>query len=313
MDGYVSCDAPAKLNFTLEITGRRSDGYHDLRSVVVPVSLFETVTIRPRGDGAVTCRTRGDGVDVSALDSLAPEKHLAVKAVRAMARALARQPGKSGCDVEIVKRVPIGAGMGGGSADAAAALVCLRALWAPDMPVADWLAVGASVGSDVPAMMLGGAVLMEGRGERVRRLIPQGESPPPMWVVVAFPGFAVSTKTVYDAYDAKNHVDMRSALWEDCARSVRNGDVRECAPSLFNGLQSVVFEFHPTTERFCLALRRGGALKSLLTGSGSAVFGLAESREAAEGMRRTLGGETWAKVLRTLPDGVMAAHGPLVP
>ena len=308
----ATIDAPGKINLTLEILGVRDDGYHELRSVVMPVSLYETVTVTTREDEAVTCETIGEGVDVSELDGLPVERQLAVKAVRAMQRRLGRTGRGSGCDVRVVKRVPIGAGMGGGSADAAGVLACLRALWAPDLPEADLLAAGAEVGSDVPAMLVGGAALMEGRGERVRRLLGPEEHPAPMWLVAVFPGYHVSTKAVYDAC-GEAPLTGGAHLCENCARSVRNGDSRACARSLFNGLQDTVNKLHPPTERFCLALGRGGALGSLLTGSGSAVYGLAESERHAHEIRRSLGGEVWSNVLRTLPDGVMAAHGPLVP
>ena len=318
----ASAEAPGKINLTLEILGRRPDGYHELRSIVSPVSLFESVTVTERDDGAVTCETEGDGVDVSALRGLPSEKHLAVKAARAMQRELGRDPSRCGCDIRIVKRVPIGAGMGGGSADAAGVLACLRALWAPDLPESRLLAAGAAAGSDVPALLLGGAVRMEGRGERVRRLLPPGASAPPMWLVAAFPGIPVSTPAVYAAWDSARPAGSAPPSpplttgpdpCEYCARSVRNGDAEACARALFNGLQDIVFRLHPSTERFCLALRGGGALGTLLSGSGSAVFGLARSREGAEAIRRSLRGRIWCKVLRTLPDGVMAAHGPLVP
>ena len=318
----ATIEAPAKVNLTLEILGSRPDGYHELRSVVMPVSLFEGVSVSTRADDAVTCETRGEGVDVSELESLPPEKQLAVKAVRAMQRRLGRTGSGSGVDVRVVKRVPIGAGMGGGSADAAGVLACLRALWAPDLPESRLLAAGAAAGSDVPALLLGGAVRMEGRGERVGRLLPPGASAPPMWLVAAVPGVPVSTPAVYAAWDSARPAGSAPPSpplttgpdpCEYCARSVRNGDAEACARALFNGLQDIVFRLHPSTERFCLALRGGGALGTLLSGSGSAVFGLARSREGAEAIRRSLRGRIWCKVLRTLPDGVMAAHGPLVP
>ena len=313
----ATIDAPGKINLTLEILGVRPDGYHELRSVVMPVSLYETVTVTTREDDAVTCETVGEGVDASELATLPAERQLAVKAVRAMQRRLGRTGRGSGCDVRVVKRVPIGAGMGGGSADAAGALACLRALWAPNLPEEDLLAAGAECGSDVPAMLAGGAVLMEGRGERVRRLLAPDEHPAPMWLVAVFPGYHVSTKEVYGLLDRPGPrtggLTKSPGVCENCARSVRNGDPRACARSLFNGLQDTVNKLHPPTERFCLALGRGGALGSLLTGSGSAVYGLAESERHANEIRRSLGGEVWSNVLRTLPDGVMAAHGPLVP
>lgn len=333
----AACDAPAKVNLTLEILGRRPDGYHELRSVVMPVSLFETVEVRARADAEVRVETVADGVDLSALDGMPPEKHLAAKAVRAMQRALGCPD--RGADVRIVKRIPIGAGMAGGSADAAGVLACLRAMWAPDMPEADWLAAGAAVGSDVPALQLGGATLMEGRGERVSRLLGPDEHPAPFWLVVVFPGYSVSTKEVYGALRAPEVASSKSQvtsptcdlptcdageagktpltkggdLWQTLAHSVRHGDARAASGSLFNGLQNTVSRLHPPTSRFCSALREAGALGTLLSGSGSAVFGLAGSEEDARAIRRRLPREAWSKVLRTLPDGVMAAHGPLVP
>ena len=105
--------APAKVNLTLEILGPRPDGYHELRSVVMPVSLFEGVSVSTRADDAVTCETRGEGVDASELEGLPLERQLAVKAVRAMQRRLGRTGPGSGVDVRVSKRVPIGAGMGG--------------------------------------------------------------------------------------------------------------------------------------------------------------------------------------------------------
>ena len=183
----ATIEAPAKVNLTLEILGSRPDGYHELRSVVMPVSLFEGVSVSTRADDAVTCETRGEGVDASELEGLPLERQLAVKAVRAMQRRLGRTGPGSGVDVRVAKRVPIGAGMGGGSADAAGVLACLRALWAPGMPEGELLAAGAECGSDVPAMLLGGAALMEGRGERVSRLLAPDEHPAPMWLVAVRP------------------------------------------------------------------------------------------------------------------------------
>ena len=311
----ATCEAPAKVNLSLEILGRRADGYHELRSVVMPVSLFETVEVRTRADAEVRVETVAeDGVSLAALDGLPPEKHLAAKAVRAMQRALGRP--ERGADVRIVKRIPIGAGMAGGSADAAGVLACLRAMWAPDLPEADWLAAGASVGSDVPALQLGGAVLMEGRGERVSRLLAPDEHPAPFWLVVVFPEYSVSTKDVYAAADdpsAAGGLTADPGLWQTLAHSVRHGDARAASGSLFNGLQHTVSLLHPPTSRFCSALREAGALGTLLSGSGSAVFGIAGSEDEAHAVRRRLPPETRSRVVQTLPDGVMAAHGPLVP
>ena len=301
--------APGKINLTLEVLGRRPDGFHDLRSVLLPVSLYETVEVEERADDAVTCRTAGEGVDVAALADLPLERHLAVKAVREMQRLCGTT---RGCDIRIVKRVPIGAGMAGGSADAAGAMTALHRLWGFAGRWEALVEAGASVGSDVPALLHGGAVLMEGRGERVSAVLrPDDKPPPPFWLVAVFPGYSVSTRQVFESWTPR--LTAGADVCDNAISSVRNGDVRAACLTAYNGLQDTVNRLHPETERFCLALREGGALSALLSGSGSAVFGLAESRAHALRIQRSLPENVWSKVVSTLPDGVMAAHGFLMP
>lgn len=302
-------EAPGKINLTLEILGKRPDGYHDIRSVVLPVSLVETVVVSEREDATVTCCTAGEGVDAGELALLPLEKQLAVKAVRAMQKLCGTT---CGCDISITKRVPIGAGMGGGSADAAGVMTALRLLWGVDLTRGAFLDAAARIGSDVPALLHGGAVLMEGRGEKVSPLFLSSDPPPvPFWLVVAFPGIPVSTKSIYE--QCSPSLTPRSEICDNAISSVRNGDVRAASSWVHNGLQSTVYKLHPETERFCLALRNGGALSTLLSGSGSAVFGLAESKSHALEIQKSLRGDMWSRVVSTLPDSVMAAHGPLMP
>ncbi len=318
----MSCDnasfvveAPAKVNLTLEILGTRPDGYHTLRSVLMPVSLYDTVkATRPcaRGGpslGAITCETHAEGVRVEELEALPPERHLAVRAARALQDAAGIT---AGAHLEIIKRIPIGAGMGGGSADAAGTLVALDALWELGLPRQRLAAIGAGVGCDIPGLVLGGAVGMEGVGERVEPVLASGEPPPePFWLVVVYPEIGVSTREVYKA--CKSCLTGAPETYHSMRSLVRSGDVRAASRWLFNGLQKTVFELYPETERFDLALRKAGVLSSLLSGSGSAVFGLAENRGHADRIRSRLGSGVWSRVLQTLPDGVMVAHGPLVP
>lgn len=302
-------EAPAKVNLTLEILDERPDRYHNLRSVLMPVSLCDTVRATACEDGRIDCETHADGVDAVEMASLPLERHLAVRAAVALREAagIAR-----GVRLDVVKRIPIGAGMGGGSADAAGALVALNTLWELNWPLERLASVGVRAGCDVPAMVLGGAVGMEGIGERVERILPAGGAPvEPFWLVAVFPGLPVSTCSVYKA--CGSHLTGKPETYNTMRSFVRGGDVRGASRWLFNGLQETVFRLYPETERFCLALRHAGALSSLLSGSGSAVFGLAESREHAERIQDRLGSNVWSRVLQTLPDGVMAAHGPLVP
>ncbi len=302
-------NAPGKINLTLEILARRPDGFHDIRSILLPVSLYETVEVTERRDEAVTCRTIGEGVDISELEALPLEKQLAVKAVRAMQKLCGMT---CGCDIVITKRVPIGAGMAGGSADAAGVMTALRSLWKPRASQEAFFTAGATVGSDIPALLHGGAVLMEGRGEQISPVLLSGDpAPAPFWLVVVYPGFPVSTRKIYE--NCSPHLTFRTELCDNALSSVRNGDVRAACFWVHNGLQDTVYKLHPETERFCLALRKGGALSTLLSGSGSAVFGLAENQEQALEIQKSLPKNVWSKVVSTLPDSVMAAHGPLMP
>lgn len=283
-----SVESSGKVNLTLELLGTRSDGYHELRSVVLPVSLRETVEVEPSADGALSVETVFEGVDAADVATLDPSKNLAVRAADALRRAVGDL--SLGAAIRVVKRLPIGAGMAGGSADAAGALLALQPLWAPDMPREKLLAVGASVGSDVPALMLGGPALMEGRGERVSPLAPP---PSPVSIVVAFPGTHISTKSVYSAWDAAAISDSGEAT-DAAAAALAAGDVRTLAASLVNGLQRVVDELHPETREAREALLRAGALGAMLSGSGSAVFGLAEDEAHAH------------RILAALPSGLEA-------
>ncbi len=314
----VVVDTPAKVNLTLEILNRRADGYHSLRSILVPVGLYDRLTVTAQPGDGVTCETRAEGVEALELEQLPPERHLAVRAAKALQQAAGR---RDGLRIELLKRIPIGAGLGGGSADAAGVLVALDALWGLGWPRERLARVGARVGCDVPALVHGGAVVVQGIGEQVGRILPPGApAAPGLWLVVAYPAVCVSTRSVYEAFAAARRGEERNSCLTAGAEAfhsvrsfVREGSVHGVSRWLFNGLQRTVFELYPETERFCTALRDAGALSSLLAGSGSAVFGLAESRVHAERIRDRLGAGVWSRVLQTLPDGVMVAHGPLVP
>ena len=295
----ATIDAPGKVNLTLEILGKRPDGYHDLRSVLLPVSLYETITVTERADGDVTCHTDSDGgVALSALRHLPLEDQLAVKALRVMQRLCGTQ---RGADISIIKRVPIGAGMGGGSADAAGVMRALHELWNADIPEADFLAAAASIGSDIPALLAGGPVLMEGRGERVTRLALPGLPPPlPLHLVVAFPDIAIPTKTIYQNFAASACGASFSSAAAVAIRAALAGDAFAAAAAATNDLQSVVFKRFPETARIHALLLEAGALAALVSGSGSALFGIAEDAEHAAKIQRRLPAEIWSRALETV-------------
>ena len=230
-----SVKAHAKINYTLEVLGTRPDGYHDLRSVVVPIPLHDDVEMAEADELSVFM----PGFD------LPQEKNLAWRAARALQRATGCTRGAS---VSIVKRIPAGAGLGGGSADAAAVLNGLNSLWGLNLPIARLCEIGAEVGSDVPALVLGGIVLMEGRGERVRRL--DGFKLPP------FDGFVLRVPPVHASTPAV-YAEFREA---DCGKGP-------------NDLQPAACRLYPAIAETVAQMEADGLADVRMSGSGSAVFG----------------------------------------
>ena len=227
--------AHAKINLTLEVLGTRPDGYHDLRSVVLPVPLHDDVEL-----------ARADALSVEMPGGLPPERNLAWKAAEALRRATGC---RLGARIRIVKRIPMGAGLGGGSADAAAVLNGLNELWGLGLPKARLVALAAEVGSDVPALTFGGPVLMEGRGERVAPLAADYPLPDLARLVLCTPPVFVSTPEVFRAF--------------------RPSDRGRGA----NDLQPAACRLHPEIAAALAALEAEGCTGVAMSGSGAAVFG----------------------------------------
>jgi 4-diphosphocytidyl-2-C-methyl-D-erythritol kinase len=300
---FLTVQAPAKVNLTLELLGARPDGYHELRSLLVPVSLYETVEVRGRTDGEFTCRTELVGVPPFDMGTVPTEKNLAVRAAMALRSEVVSRgefdARTFGADIRVAKRVPVGAGLGGGSADAAGALLALDRAWGLAFSRETLADVGATFASDVPAMVLGGPVRMEGRGERVSRMKGGSPSAPPLWMVLAFCGESVSTKAVYGACPAVA-LGPEGCL-DRMEEAVRAGDPGLAAAALFNGLEATVFRRFPRTAEVADALCRAGAAGAMLTGSGGAVIGLANGEGHARSIQARLPEGLWSAVVHTLP------------
>ena len=298
-------EAPAKINLTLEILGRRPDGYHEIRSLLMPLALADRIEIREAPREAL--EVVPDGVEIAAIGPA--EDNLAVRAASLVRqRAGVSQP----LALRIVKRIPIGGGLGGGSADAAATLVALNRLWNLGWPLGTLLELGSQLGSDVPALVHGGAVRMEGRGERVAAAWPEAAGRiPRMPVLLVNPGIAVSTAEVYRSCSGVLTAERNSYTIVHSA--LPGGDVTVAARGLFNGLEAGVFRKYPAVGRVAQLLKAAGAPGVLLSGSGASVFALVEDVGQGERIRRVLPGDCWSCLTWTLPDGVMAAHGFLEP
>jgi len=269
-------DAPAKINVFLRVLAAREDGYHDLESLVVPISLADRVTVRP--DDRLDVQT----TDAAALGVTMPAGGLNLALVAALALADAC-PDAGGARIEIEKRIPIAAGLGGGSADAAAALLGLNELWGCGLDLATLADVAERIGSDVPAMLAGGPVLMSGRGE----LLAPAEVAPLWWVVVS-PGFGVRSPDAYRWWDEDG--GSRGPDPEPLLHAAAEGDAERLGPLLFNDLEPSVSRRHAEIGAAKAGLVEAGALGAVMSGSGSSVVGLARDREHARAIAEALGG-----------------------
>ncbi|MDY3282571.1 4-(cytidine 5'-diphospho)-2-C-methyl-D-erythritol kinase [Dysosmobacter sp.] len=272
----ITEQAPAKVNLTLDILGKRPDGYHDLKMVMQTVSLYDTVTVT---------ETAGESVSVSVDrgDLPAGPDNIAWKAADVFFRRTGLP--RRGLAIALQKRIPAQAGMAGGSADGAAVLRVLRRLYAPDLPMAELEDMAAAVGSDVPFCVRGGTVLAEGRGERLQDLPPM----PACWLALCKPAFGLSTPALFgrvrtaELKRRPDHGAMEQAL--------RAGELTAVARQLANVFEEVLTAEEAREIRAIQeTLLSRGALGAVMTGSGPTVFGLfseqTQAEEAAAALRR---------------------------
>ena len=271
----VERKAHAKVNLFLEVLGERPDGYHEIETVMAKVALADEMSFRLRTDDEVTIAC--EGLDVP------PEENLAVKA----ARLLKERAGSSlGLDIELRKNIPVGAGLGGGSSDAAAALDAANELWGLGLEAEELARVGAELGSDVPFFLLAHVALCKGRGEEVDS-IPSKADPA---VVLAHPGVQLSTKEVYARASRKDLTEARKRAIL-MVRRLGAGDMEGLSKALFNRLEAAAASLCPDVVFLKDRLTALGAAGAVMTGSGSAVAGLfpryAAALDAVRNLRST--------------------------
>jgi 4-diphosphocytidyl-2-C-methyl-D-erythritol kinase len=276
--------AHAKVNLDLRVLGSRPDGYHELRTVFQTIEVHDVLVCATR-PGPLTLKSRAAGVPLD-------ETNLVWLAAAALWKALGR-PGKPrDAIITIRKNIPVSAGLGGGSADAAAALHALGKLWG-GAPLTLLREVAGGIGADVPFFLSGGTALGLGRGEEIYPLVDL----PPHWVVVVRPPFGVSTAEAYSWYD------------EDRAAGIREPRELQMLPvpwptraaQMVNDLEPPVLRRHPEIATLKADLKDAGAIASAMSGSGSAVFGLFRTRSAAAKAVRPLSrGGARAMLTRTL-------------
>jgi 4-diphosphocytidyl-2-C-methyl-D-erythritol kinase len=282
----------AKINLSLRVGPLRPDGYHDVRTLLQSIALHDTLTISARS-GPFALGTRAPGIP-------ADRTNLVWTAATALWRALGRQGDPRGAHVRLEKGIPTAAGLGGGSADAAAALVGLNTIWNGRLTKPALHALAATLGADVPFFLLGGTALGAGRGDEVYPVDDIAR----FGVVVVKPSFGVATADAYgwiDADRAAGHPDVATAIAVDVGWS--HGPI-----GVANDLQIPVGRRHDGIGEMVEALRRTGAIASAMTGSGSAVFGLFRET-AARNAARALARPDWLICLtRTLGRREAARH-----
>ncbi len=258
--------AYAKLNLTLDILGKREDGYHDLDTIMQQVTLRDDIEIdlETGEDWKIEC-----GWEEIPTDS----ENLAWKAVGVFYKSIGKDP--QGVTIRITKRIPVGAGLGGGSADAAAVLRALNKHEGEPYTIWELSRLGAKVGSDVPFCVLGGTARATGRGEKLEQLIPM----PQCFYCIAMPGFTVSTPDLYAKWDElKEPYHPNTAAMD---RSMSQQDLVHVAGCLGNAFEPIVSAGREEIRTIKEKMMDCGALGSAMTGSGSAVFGIFDSFDMA--------------------------------
>lgn len=283
-DFMLIIDACAKINLTLDILGKRPDGYHEVVMVMQQLELSDVLKLRegPKGTGINLIS------DVPGLPSV--ERNLAYKAAKLLVDAFKIE---QGVYMDLTKRIPIAAGLAGGSADAAAVLVSMNALFDLGMRMEELCAMGAQIGSDVPFCIQGKTALATGRGEQIRQLTQM----PPCYVVLATPQVSVSTAWAYQNYRSEDV--KRRPETEKILQCLQKEDLTGIGNLLCNVLESVTMKQYADIAMLKQLMLHHGAMASLMSGSGPTVFGLTPDEDRAEYIADKLGELTAANVILT--------------
>jgi 4-diphosphocytidyl-2-C-methyl-D-erythritol kinase len=267
----VRLRAPAKVNLRLEVLGRRPDGYHEIRSLVTAAGLFDELKFDPAAPGffELFC-------DEPALPS--DQSNLVARAARLMAEQIGRDPGAR---IALHKSIPLGAGLGGGSSDAAATLRVLNELWEAGLPEAELARIGAEIGSDVPLFFSLPAAVLEGRGERVTRTELRWSG----WLLLVLGEAAVSTAEVYRAWRPN---DSRTRDAGAIQRMADAAEAETLSELCLNELQPAVFRVAPGVERMYARVQGTVGTRIFVSGAGSTLFALFDSRQEAQSAGRKL-------------------------
>jgi len=265
--------APAKVNLLLDVLGKRPDGYHEVEMVMTTVDLFDRIEL---------CPLEEDCIQITLESRFVPcdERNLAYKAAEAFKKTYHID---SGIHIKIEKNIPVSAGLGGGSSDAAAVLRGMNRLWSLNIPHAELAELGATIGSDIPFCVHGKTALARGRGEQLQPLA----APPACWVVLAKLDIGVSSRTIFEQLEVRNleHPDLSGML-----RAIEAKQFSGVCARLGNVLESVTLQVYPEVAKLKERMNQLGADGVLMSGSGPTIYGLVEHEAKARRLYNGLRG-----------------------
>ncbi len=286
----ITISAPAKVNTVLRVVGRRPNGYHDLEMVMVPLSVADEISLTKRDSGIeLVCDGGSD-------EGMQAERNLAWRAARALQEAAGIS---SGVRIELTKRVPIAAGLGGGSSDAAAVLRGLNELWELGWEPQRLAEIGVHLGADVPFFCFGRSAWVGGIGDRIDPL----EKFPNLSLLLVNPNISVATPWVYGQWDElQNQRKNKGLTGHEAGARVRPlfQGVSDVIESLHNDLEAVTIPAYPIIADIKRALQENGAAGTLMSGSGPTVFGLFRDRDQRDRAAQRIDGDAW----RVIPADV---------
>ena len=262
----IKLKSRAKVNLSIDVLGKRQDGYHLVEMIMQTIDLYDLIEINEKDNDQITIKSTSDEIPLDC-------NNLVYKAANLIKKTFNIN---KGVEIHIKKNIPVAAGMAGGSSNAAAVLVGLNKLWNLNLSNQQLEKIGLKLGADVPFCINGGAVLASGIGEE---LTPIKGLTKDVCILVCKPDLFVSTKEVYECIDSKD-IDKRpnNKFLIEC---LKNEDTRQLAENMFNVLEGVTMDKHPVIQQIKDIMITNKALGAMMSGSGPTVFGLYENREDA--------------------------------
>ena len=297
----MEIQAPAKINLFLDVLGKRPDGYHNIQSIVLPISVYDRVILENRPNGIETVAANDiqlPGIPW-AMTWCRPEDNLTTRAARLLKEATGHA---GGVRIVLEKNIPIGAGLGGGSSDAAAVLKGLNTLWKTGLSQDQLISLGTRLGCDIPALIHGGSLCMEGVGEQITPVRCHAHNH--LWLLLVYPGFAISTTDIYARYEAGLTSVPAADKFHQVVSGLEQGVPTQVAAGLYNALQPAVFQKYPLLALIKNKLAAAGALGVQLTGSGSTLYALVHDSDHGHALdkrlRETFPCPVWTCVAQTI-------------